>query len=141
MKRVLMITGAALLLSACGSSAEKKLHSDCTQVMKDVEATSFLDDLGTDSKGMCDCMVKTIATGTKEQQAQSQMAFDRIVKGMEESGQGVEDVVDELTLGALEGAAQFDEDIQDVAAGIDLVDDYFDAIGEGFETAQTCPIS
>ena len=141
MKYVLRIGLAGLILSACGGSVdpEAKLLTDCGTVMSRPDAVRFLESLDTNAGEICSCMAAHIATGSEQEQSQSFAAFSKIAAEAAVSDDEIDDIVD----GLQEQAENNPDDaaLQTINAGIDLTDDYFDSIGDGFSSNGTCPIS
>jgi hypothetical protein len=66
------------------------------------------------------------------------VTLSRVTTAMEENGQGAEDVVGNM-MGSLMMAAEEDTEAQDLTAGISLIGDAINDIGNSYEDGNSCP--
>ena len=140
MKAVLIFGVAMLALTACDTTEASKtdaLRADCDVLATDPEGQDEFADMGTDGAGFCDCLVKYVEAKPAEDQVKMKLVMDRVADGMEETGEGAEEVVG----GLMRDVALDEENGANIADGIALVGQAIDDIGEGFDETGACPVS
>lgn len=144
MKSAFYLGAAALLLSACGGADDEpatktsELRADCDILASDPEAQETFDETGITADTFCGCFEKVVASRTETEQAQMKLTLSRVTTAMEENGQGAEDVVGNM-MGSLMMAAEEDTEAQDLTAGISLIGDAINDIGNSYEDGNSCP--
>ncbi|MEQ9316112.1 MAG: hypothetical protein RLN72_09670 [Henriciella sp.] len=148
MKQITLAALAALALAACGGNetgdeatqTASPLPDDCVILASDPEAQENFEEMGIDGTQFCDCFVKVVGSKSESQQAQMISTLERVTDGMEETGEGAEEVVGSL-MGEIMGATEASTEAQDLSAGIRLIGDAIDDIGNSFEASGSCPVS
>ncbi len=139
MKPLVFLVLSGLTLAAC-NSAGGPLAQDCAVLATDPEAQENFVEMGTDADGFCDCVIKYVDAKPETEQRQIRLTMERVADGMEESGEGAEEVVGrlvrEIMLSQTSG-----EDKSDLEAGISLVGELIDDIDDGFVDTGSCPVS
>lgn len=132
---------SGLMLAACGGAGgDSALQADCKILAGDPEALENFEEMGTDAEGFCDCFIKVVNAKPETEQAQMKSALERVTDGMEETGQGAEDVVGPMMREIMLESSQAGEE-SDLGAGIRLIGQAIDEIGEGFEDGGSCPVA
>lgn len=133
------IAVSGLVLAACGGGGgNSALQADCKILAADPEAMENFEEMGTDAAGFCDCFIKVVNAKPDTEQAQMKSALERVTDGMEETGQGAEEVVGPMMREIMLESSQAGEE-SDLGAGIRLIGQAIDEIGEGFEDGGSCP--
>lgn len=131
---------SGLVLAACGGAGgDSAVQADCKILAADPEALENFGEMGTDAKGFCDCFVKVVASKPEEDQTKMKVALEKVTDGMEESGEGAEEVVGELIRGGMMSPGS--EEVDNLLQGINLIGQAIDDIGNGFEDNGSCPVS
>lgn len=151
--RLAIMTGcAALLLAACGGQsgegtdegstnvASSSLTADCAVLTSDPEAQENFDEIGITADQFCDCFIEVVEGKTELQQTQITTALERVTDGMEEGETGAEEVVSGL-MREIMTATEESEDAQNLSAGISLIGQAIDDIGNSYEAGNGCPAS
>lgn len=149
MKHALILSASLLALAACGGASDGggeaggetagTLRSDCLTIANDPEGLDEIAEMGTDAEGFCDCVEAYVADLNEDEQDSARTTMNQVAAGMNESGQGTEDVVGQMMSDAM--AQPDDEDAQATSAGIRLVGQMIDDIDEGFSDTRSCPAS
>lgn len=147
MKHALILTASLFALAACGDTsggdtgahADSTLRADCLTIANDPEGQDEITEMGTDAEGFCGCAETYIANLSEEERAQATTTMHAVATGMDESGEGTEDVVGRMMEDAM--SRPDDEDAQATSTGIRLVGQMIDEIGDGFEETGSCPAS
>lgn len=139
MKPLAFLAIAGLTLAAC-TNASSPLAEDCIILAADPEAQENFVEMGTDTDGFCDCVIKYVDDQPETEQRQMRLTMERVADGMEASGEGAEEVVGRLVREIMMSQAT-QEDKSDLEAGISLVGEMIDDIDNGFEDTGACPVS
>lgn len=148
MRFTMMAAAAALALAACGGNEGENegaqtaspLGADCAILASDPEAQENFEKMGIDGAQFCDCFIKVVESKSETQQAQMTSTLERVTDGMEETGEGAEEIVGNL-MGEIMGSLEASTEAQDLSAGIRLIGDAIDDIGNSYEASGSCPVS
>lgn len=119
------------------ASGTAELEADCLILASDPEAQENFVDMGTDTEGFCGCFVDVIDNSPEAERAQMLTTLAEVADGMQASGEGAEEVVGRMMSDAMLNMES--EASQGTTAGIRMIGDVIDRIGNSMEEAGTCP--
>lgn len=126
---------AAIILSACAGETDSSMEADCLILSADPEAQESFMNMNADTASFCACMVELTDARDAEDQATIRTTLAMVTAKMQETGQGVEDVVGPMMSEAM--AQPDNEEAQATLQGIQKLGRLIDDIETAFD-AGTC---
>ncbi|WP_300380151.1 hypothetical protein [Henriciella sp.] len=120
-----LVSGAALILTACGQSSEEKseMFSQCKLVMGDMTLNTDLRAAGTTPDAVCTCLGATLKDDGDDRE-DIQAFFAKVSERMEETDENAREAVDKLVSGSLlpeDGDGDADESFADILSSFNEV--------------------
>ncbi|WP_018148449.1 hypothetical protein [Henriciella marina] len=115
------------------------LQEDCGILATDPEAQENFAEMGTDGEGFCACFVQLVEAKPDDEREQILMTLGEVTDDMQATGEGAEEAVSRLMSDAMINSES--EAAQATTAGVMMIGDIIDDIGNAMEDGGSCPAS